>query len=338
MKKTIHKKDLLSQLSKILKNWFFTNTKTKIGIFLLTVLIWFFTVLGNKYTYTFNVFLDVRNIVQGKTLKEKIPEKVQANFSGKGIDMLYLLMSAKSSFKFVLDLQNIRWFYDFQLNEYFSDNPEKIIIPRNADVEFNQIVWPDTIHIELDRYSEVRVPVIPQLNIEPIPGYIAVDCPQLSPDSVVISGPRTYVKKYKQVKTEEYTQANVSTPLKIKLKLKVSDTDNVTISPNSIELTQKVEQINEKTIYNIPIDIIEVPKGINVELSPTSISLTVSSGVSLLKNLNPNDIKVYFNFSKSWKSDESIYIPSVSLPRGVIAWSNMTPRKIEVRVLRERTR
>lgn len=338
MKKAIRKKDLFSQLSKILKNWFFTDTKTKIGIFALTVLIWFFTVLGNKYTYTFNVFLDVRNIMQDKTLKEKIPEKVQANFSGKGIDMLYLLMSTRSSFKFVLDLQNIRWFYDFQLNEYFSNNPEKIIIPRTANVEFDQIIWPDTIHIELDKYSEVRVPVIPQLNIEPVPGYIVVDSPRLSPDSVVISGPRTYVRKYKQIKTEEYIQTNLSTPLKIKLKLKVSDTDNVTISPNNIELTQKVEQIGERTIYNIPVDIIEVPKGINVELSPTSISLTVSSGVSLLKNLNPNDIKVYFDFSKSWKPDESIYIPSVSLPRGVIAWSNMTPRKIEVRVLRERTR
>jgi len=338
MEKTIYKEDLLSKVGKILKNWFFTDTKTKIGIFALTVLIWFFTVLGNKYTYNFNVPLDVRNIVQGKTLKEKIPEKVQASFSGKGIDMLYLLMSTKSSFKFVLDLQNIRWFYDFQLNEYFSDNPEKIIIPRTSDVEFDQIIWPDTIHIELDRYSEVRVPVIPQLNIETVPGYIAVDCPRLSPDSVVISGPRTYVRKYKQIKTEEYTQTNLSTPLKIKLKLKVSDTDNVTISPNIIELTQKVEQIGERTIYNIPIDIIEVPKGINVELSPSSISLTVSSGVSLLKNLNPNDIKVYFNFSKSWKPDESIYIPSVSLPMGVIDWSNMTPKKIEVRVLRERTR
>ncbi|MCK4447368.1 MAG: hypothetical protein KAW56_09840 [Candidatus Marinimicrobia bacterium] len=337
IKKKVHKKDLLSESGKILKGWFFTNTKIKVGIFIFALLIWFFTVLGKKYTYTFDVFLDVRNIVQGKTLKEKIPKRIRASFSGKGLDLFFLSMSAKSSFKFVLDLQSIRWFYDFQLNEYFSDNPEKIIIPRNADVEFSQIVWPDTVHVELDRFSEVKVPVISQLNIEVAPGYIVVDDPQLYPDSVIISGPRTYVRKYKKIITEEFSRTNLSTSLEVNLQLKASDSDNVTIFPSSIEVIQKVEQIGERTLDNIPIDIIGVPKDINVDLSPSSISLTVSSGVSLIKTLEPKDIKVFFDFSKSWKFGKSTYIPSVSLPKGVIEWSNMTPRKIEVRVVRERT-
>ncbi|MCK4824070.1 hypothetical protein KA005_50420, partial [bacterium] len=64
------------------KNWFMKNTRVKVGILLFVIIIWFFTILGNQYTYTIDTSLDIRNIEEGKTLKEKLPEKIKANFSG----------------------------------------------------------------------------------------------------------------------------------------------------------------------------------------------------------------------------------------------------------------
>ena len=87
-------------------NWFLKNTRVKIGILLLAIAIWFIIILGNQYTYTIDTPLEVVNVEEGKTLKERIPDQIQASFSGRGIDLFYLLTTRKYAFKFVLDLES----------------------------------------------------------------------------------------------------------------------------------------------------------------------------------------------------------------------------------------
>jgi len=326
----------LLKIGRRFKNWFMKNTRVKVGILLFVIIIWFFTILGNQYTYTIDTSLDIRNIEEGKTLKEKLPDKIKANFSGRGVDLFYLLTTRKSSFKFVLDIETIRWFYDFNLNEYFNENPEKIIIPRNVNVTFNHIVYPESLRVELDRLDILKVPVRHRLDIKTAPGYILVNDPEIVPDSVILSGPRTYMKKYKEIITEEYVGINVISPVELDLGLEIPASDNINISTSKIHIYQAVEQIGEQSIANVPVRIVGVPGRTKVEISPSEITITVSSAVSQLTNIQPEDINVYFDFKKNWKYGENYYVPSVELPAGVISWSNLTPRRIEVRIVRER--
>lgn len=329
------KKFFSSGVEKFIK-CFTTNSRVKVGILGFAVILWFFTVLGNRYTYTFDVSLEVMNIESGKTLKEKIPEDIQASFSGRGLDLFFLMLSSKSSFKFILDLNTIRQFYDFPLKEYFSEDPEKVVYPRKKYVTFEQIVWPDTVHVELDRFVEVRVPIISQVKVEESAGYIEIESQKLVPDSVTISGPRTYVRKYKSIKTEEYFRADVSAPFEITLSLDLPESENIKISQKKVRVYQNVEQIGEEIFSNIPVDVINVPRGLRVEVSPSSVSLKVSSGVDFLKSLKPEDFRVYFDFSSNWRPNQSVYSPSITLPEKVLPHSEITPRKLEIRVIRER--
>jgi len=317
-------------------NWFLKNTRVKIGILILAIIIWFFTILGNQYTYTINTPLEIINIEDGKTLKEKIPSQIQANFSGRGVDLFYLLTTRKYAFKFVIDVETIRWYYVYNLNDYYSENAEKIIIPRNVNVTFNHIVYPESLRVELDRLDMLRVPVRLRADVKTAPGYIAVKKPVISPDSVLLSGPRTYMKKYKEVFTEPYQKSSVVSPLEVDLGLEIPVEDNIKASAYKIHFYQSVEQIGEQIVTNIPVHLIGVPGRTNVELSPSEISLTVSSAISQLTTIQPEDINVYFNFRENWNRGENYYIPTVELPEGVLSWSNMTPRRIEVQIVRER--
>jgi hypothetical protein len=329
------KETLLSNAGSKFKDWFIKNPGMKVTILLFALLVWFFIILGNQYNYTINTTLEIRNIEEGKTLKEKLPRTIQANFYGKGIDLFYLLISPKSSFKFVLDIENIHWFYDFHLNEYFADNPEKIILPRNVNVNFNRIEYPESIRVELDRLDFVKIPVRYQLDIKTDPGYITVGNPIVIPDSVIVSGPRTYVKKYKEVYIRKFSARNVTAPVETDLDLLISEADNIEVSQRKIHLFQAVEQIGEGIVTNIPVELIGVPAGITVQVAPSEVSLTISAAVSWLKDIQPEDIKIYFDFNKNWRDGESYYIPTIELPPGIISWSEMTPRQIEVRIIRE---
>ncbi len=326
----------LIKFGRQLKNWFLKDTKIKIGILILAVIIWFFTVLGNHYTYTMDTPLEIINIEEGKTLKERVPTFIQANFSGRGIDLFYILTTRKYAFKFVLDVETIRWFYDYNLNEYYIDNPEKIIIPRNVNVTFNHIVYPESLRVELDRLDILRAPVRLRTNIKTAPGYIAVNAPIITPDSVLLSGPRTYMKKYSEVVTEEHRKLNVTSPVELDLNLVIPVEDNIQSNHYKVHFYQNVEQIGEQTISNVPVKLVGVPGRTKVELSPSEVSLTVSSAISNLTNIRPEDINVYFDFNKNWQYGESNYVPTVELPEGILSWSNMTPRRIEVRIIRDR--
>ncbi|MFH1252575.1 MAG: CdaR family protein [bacterium] len=317
-------------------NWFLKNTRIKIGVLILAIIIWFFTILGNHYTYTIDTPLEIINIEEGKTLKEKIPSHIQANFSGRGVDLFYLLTTRKYAFKFVLDVESIRWYYVYNLNDYFSENAEKIIIPRNVNVTFNHIVYPESLQVELDRLDMLRVPVRLRTDIKTAPGYISVNKPIISPDSVLLSGPRTYMKKYKEVFTEPFQKSSVIAPVEIDLGLEIPVEDNIQANAYKVHFYQSVEQIGEQVVTNIPVRLLGVPNRINVELSPSEISLLVSSAISQLTTIQPEDINVYFNFKENWKYGENYYVPTVELPEGVLSWSNMTPRRIEVRIVRER--
>lgn len=327
---------IFSKFGRSLVNWFLKDTKIKIGILLFAIVIWFIIVLGNDYNYTIDTPLEVVNIEEGKTLKERIPSRIQASFSGRGIDLFYLLTTRKYAFKFVIDVESIRWYYVYNLNDYYLENREKIIIPRNVNVKFNHIVYPESLRIELDRLDILRVPVRLRADIKTAPGYITVKRPVVTPDSVLLSGPRTYMKKYKEVFTEPLNRTGITEPIQMVLNLEIPIQENIESSAYKVNFYQPVEQIGEQIISNIPVHLVGVPSHTNVELSPSEISLTISAAISQLANIQPQDIKVYFNFRENWKYDEKYYVPTVELPEDVLSWSNMTPRRVEVRVIRNR--
>jgi len=318
-----------------LRRWLATNRRTKIGVFIFTLILWIFVILNNRYIYSYSARLEVRNIEPGKTLKEKLPSRIQANFSGKGFDLFNLMLSRSASFKFIVDCQSIRWHYNFQLNDYFRANPNKILIPRNISAEFEYIIWPETLQVELDYLDTVKLPIVPDLEMQLQPGYIKVGEPLLIPDSVLASGPRSRLTKITQINTPHLIQRNASSSFVREVTL-ISPDPNIKLSLRKVRLTQKIDQLGERRLMNIPVVMKNLPAGIRVELVPASVSIKLSAGVEILKTLNPNDIEISIDYAQDWHSLESRYSPTVVIPAGVLGWSELTPEQIEVRVIREK--
>ncbi|MFA4839118.1 MAG: hypothetical protein WC703_06565 [Candidatus Neomarinimicrobiota bacterium] len=332
----IDKRALFADIWKRVKRWFVTDTKTKIGVFLFSFIVWLYTLLSNDYSYTFSSRIEIRNIENGKTLKSKVPERIYANFTGRGIDLIYLNLIRKSSFKFVVDVGNIRQRYDFPLSEYFYENPDKILKPRGAHIRFNHIVSPETLHVELDVLGEAKVPVIPRLEIEESMGYIKTGNPVVIPDSIWISGPKEYVDQCSTLMTKAISLKDVSAPFDKDVKIDLSKLTGLHVPFKSVHIYQKIEQISEKRIDEIPVIVLNVPENMNVEVSPTIVSMTVQAGMSALKTIKPEDIRVTIDFQKQWKADQKFYIPETTLPESIIASEEMIPAEIELRVFRER--
>ncbi|HPC35684.1 MAG TPA: CdaR family protein [Candidatus Marinimicrobia bacterium] len=323
-------------ISQAIRKWITTNTRTKIWIFVFTVFLWLYVVLNNTYSYNFSAKLEVRNIDPTKTTVEKLPSQIQASFSGKGIDLFYLILSPQQSIKFVVDCSSIKRFYDFPLNEYFKNNPEKVITPRRTNVQLDHIIWPETLRVVLDDLLTAKVPVKPVVEIQLAPGYVLADSMRIIPDSVTLSGPRTYVRQYNKVPTKKLVLTNVSSSISQEIDLEFVPEHNVYLDVKRVRIQQKVDQLGEKKLTNIPVRVTNLGQDQKAEIIPPTATLTVSGGIEKLKTVRPEDIKIVFDFARDWRPDESFYTPTVELPPGLLNWQSLEPDTFEIRIIRER--
>ena len=156
---------------------------------------------------------------------------------------------------------------------------------------------------------------------------------KLWPEMIEVAGPKEVVAMINHVQMPPDTFNNVSTTLKNTLTINSNQT-LVKYNPTQVKISVDIQQISEKIIADIPVDIKNVPDKIRVFSSPQTASLTVIGGLQRIASLTPEEIKVSINFS-DWSSQIQFYEPKVNLPNGLIDWKDISPKSLEIAVARE---
>ena len=313
---------------------FFQNVFFPIGAFCLAVVLWVFVISGEQYTMILELPIEARNLNVQKAYLEEVPQYASVMLKGKGRDLFkaYLLRNY-SDFKLVLDLEGISKEYEFILNQYFEDNPKKIVLPPSYNLSFVEIVYPNRIKISLDEIMTKTIPVISKLHLTLLDGYTFVNSIQLTPDSVSIVGPKAELAHIEYVNTLPDTMENLLNSIKGDIPLS-SLGRLIEFSVNRINYFSDIQQISERIIVDIPVKVINKVKGIRVFPSPQSVSLTVIGGANQIAKINPDDILVSVDFD-SWSIDQSFYEPNISFPVNILDWRDVSPKMIELGVARE---
>ena len=313
---------------------FFKNIAFPVGAFLLAMLLWLFVVSGDQYTMMLDLPIEARNLNSQKTYLEEVPGYASVILKGKGRDLFksYILQNY-SDIKLVLDLDGISQEYEFILNDYFEKNPRKVVIPPSHNVSFIEVVYPNRINIRLDEIMEKKVPIISNIRSLVKDGYLQIGNTQFEPDSLIIIGPKVELNKINEVHTAKDTLFNLSKSIRGTIDL-ISQNRLIKFSLRKINYFLDVQQISERIIVDIPVNVINKVRGIRVFPSPQTVSLTVVGGVNQIADIEPNDISVIVDF-KSWKLEKNFYIPKIAVPFDILNWKDLSPRTIELGVARE---
>ena len=189
------------------------NTKLKriTYSFVIACVFWFFIKSEETYTVNLDIPLVARNLQEQKTYREEVPESIFITLKGTGRSFIWLRVFKNfynNDFKAVIDLSSITDEYNFELDSYYKDNPEKIVLPTSLDLEFVEVLNPRNIQIKLQRYLVKKVPVESQILVFTEAGYIALEG-QFSPDSISIGGPEEAVNAIEFLQTEKDTLLNL---------------------------------------------------------------------------------------------------------------------------------
>jgi len=311
------------------------NFKRVAYSFVIAFFFWFFIKSEDTYTLNVNIPLVARNLQEQKTYKEEVPESIFVTLKGAGRSFIWLRLFNsfyQNDFKAVIDLSSITDEYNFELDSYYKENPEKIVLPSSLDLKFIEVLSPRNVQIKLQRYLVKKVPIQSQILTSTEPGYIDLEG-IFSPDSISIGGPEETVNAIKFVQTEKDTLLNLISSVENDW-LILNPSKLVSYEPKKVTGFINVQPISETIVTGIPVQLINKPNDVNVFVNPATVALTIVGGLDQIANILPNDIDVVIDFSL-WNSDKQFYSPKINLPEYLIDWKDLSPSNLEILVITE---
>ena len=303
--------------------------------FVIAFVFWFFIESEESYSVNLDIPLVARNLQEQKTYKEEVPESIFVTLKGSGRSFIWLRIFNnfyEDDFKAVIDLSSISDEYNFQLDSYYKENPEKIVLPSSLDLEFVEVLKPRNIQIKLQRYLVKKVPIKSQILVSTEPGYIAIDG-QFKPDSISIGGPEEAVNAIDFVLTEEDTLTSLVASVNSSW-LILNPNKLVSFDPKRVDGLIDIQPISETIVTGIPVQLINKPNDVNVFVNPATVSLTIVGGLEQIANTAPENIDVIIDFDY-WNSEKQFYTPKIQLPDYLIEWKDLSPNNLEILVIKE---
>ena len=308
-----------------------------LGALGLAVLVWFFSMSDRQFERAVQLPIKVRNIPEGKTLGQEVPPTATLRYRGSGpaLTKLYILQPFYAD-SLPIDLVRVRKRHVFYLDEYFRINPLRMpSSPIWKGLTFIGVDQPDSIIIELDDYVQKRVPIVPRARMDVRSGYIQVERLVVNPDSVLIEGPAQAVAAVDRIVTQRWDFKDVSERIDKTLDLVNPDDPMVGLIRRTARIQANIQIIDEHRLEDIPVEIINVPDYLDVIVSPSTVSLTISGGVDYIAGLDSMAVRVFVNYRTQWSPRNLFVEPQVELAPGILNYWQLTPKQLEIIAIRK---
>ena len=316
---------------------FSDNLSIKISSLIIALTLWLFVVTGSEYVHVVKIPIRLRNLQQGRILANEIPEFAELRMRGTGRQFLNnQLTTAFADMGIMLEMGRIRFYYEFALEPYLKNYPDRLVMPRDFGLELVEIISPDTVKIKLDSYLEKVVPVRPRVTISTDPGYIQVGKTKTIPSEVTISGPSSLISQISESFTAEINFEARKNSVKETMDLNVNNKSLIKLEPAEVELTANIQSIGERRLEGIEVQVRNVPENLKAIVNPTTVSLDLQGGIAFLSSLTGGEIDATIDYATDWLENKRMYSLKIVVPEDVINWSGPNPSEVEVIVIRER--
>lgn len=307
----------------------------KAGAVGLAILLWFFSISTSRFEADVSFPLEIRNIRAGKTLSEEAPRTATLRFRGTGRALAKLfLLKPVSELKVVLDLDRVQRRHVFYLNDYLRSNPQRIVIAivgMKENLDFVEVVRPDSIPIVLGDYTEKSVAVRPQVTIDIASGHTQVGPLVITPARVTVRGVVEAVASVDIIRTMRQSYQDVTSALEFTVGLLHPDPGKVLdISPVNVTIRADVQSLGERRLENVRVRIINAPANLNVFVSPSTLAITVIGGVNLLTEEDSTLVQLIVDYRAQFSSTDPFVEPQVTLHPYLVRSSDVVPRKLEL--------
>ncbi|MFQ5627615.1 MAG: YbbR-like domain-containing protein [bacterium] len=303
------------------------NYKVKLTALVVASLFWFAVVTESNYQYDMDVSIRPINTPKERIIVNEITPTARVRFEGNGKSLLALRFNDEAILEMNLE--------DINADAHIPLNKSMLRIPRRSRKVIDwHVLSPDTVFVKIAFQDKKKVPIIPQIDVETAPAFTIVGKIQLSPDSVLITGPIQQIRTIERIYTEPMEFKNRKKNIRGRAKL-IPPVDSLKISVASKDATffVDVQKLLERSFVEIPVTITNVPRNMKITPRPSTVSLTANGGEDYLMQFSEEDFLVSIDYNQ--KSDEHAqgYTPTIKMPANIIK-TEIVPAYIKLEIER----
>ncbi|WP_405607625.1 CdaR family protein [Polaribacter sp. Asnod1-A03] len=300
-------------------------SKSFIGFLVASTLMWLLITLSKDYSVTLTFPVSFSNIPQDKLLQDKTTKKIDVLVQASGYNILRSRFRNKEIILKgnVLNRKKVNKYY-FLTKDQLSNIKNQLL----SGIQLEEVLQ-DTIYLNLATLTSKKVALLPNLNIKYQVGYENSEDLKLTPDSIVVSGPKDQIEKISNLKLEFLKLENVKSDFSKELKIVIpGNSSKIKTSSRKAILSGKVERFTEGSI-EVPIEIINLPEGVELTTLNKKVEIVYVVGLSNFDKIDESFFRVYCDYKLAEENNLNYLLPKVELKSNLIKSYKVLPNKID---------
>ena len=281
-----------------------TNFNAFLFFLLLAIVIWIFSQFSKVYNEVIEIPVKYVNAPPDKFITEENPKKLMLQMEATGFKISYFSLFPPT---LLIDVSKAD-LRDEEMVYVIDEHREEIQSQLGITFDQSQFVNRE-VRIRFQQRKEKVIPVHSQVQVEFAVGYAAREELKIDPDSITVSGPDNILDTLNQLHTVELDLKDVKRDLQGTVAIDTSDLSKVTLYQKQVKYSLGVEKFTEGSV-EIPVDLINVPEGLNVVIFPKQILLFYQVNLENYSSILPSDFRVVCDF-KELEPGQDFLIPEI---------------------------
>ncbi len=312
-------------------NLFFKNlpSKRRFRFFLLFILLsftfWSSTKLSKNYSLKQSFLIVWTNIPKGIILSPTI-QKFNISITATGIEILLYRLFEKP---IMISLSELH--FSGKKTKIILDNQKFLIQQQLFDNTIINDFNPKTIDLNFSRLDQKSVLVIPKIQINLRAGYLIDSDIKISPDSIIVYGPKSILDSLSSIKSEFLIANDVYKNLRKKLNLK--SLPNIKFSKSKVTVDLNVSRYTEKE-FVVNVEVINLPPGIRVKLFPPEVKVRTTLPFSILRSINASDFILVVDYEDILAKENKLLKLKIKSKPPLVKKISLDPKKVNYLIRR----
>lgn len=286
---------------------------------------WFLTKLSKEYQNTLKVNVNYTNIPLDRIIKNKIPSQLDLNVTASGFKLLYAKLVSPT---IDVECSNLKGRGNDTFLIDFEDQRTKIQNQLSNGIALNYFE-PTSIEVGFDQMENKKVKVHPDVSINFKDSYDMYGKEMVTPDSILVSGPKSILDTLTFIRTEKLelvdVEKDISEAIKIGLEYKEK---SIVFKETNVQYEIQVDKFTEGNL-EIPFTIINEPEDNSITTFPNTIKLTYKVGLSDYNKVNKSLFLIECDYKESIDNGLNFLIPKIVKAPNFIKDLHINTQKID---------
>ncbi len=261
----------------------------------ISIIIWLLNALNKEYTTVLKYPIAYSRFPSEKVLVSDVPDHLGLKVTAYGYPLLsYKFSKRPIPLNFPVS--------EFAMNRMPGDTTKFYILTRYARERLErqlsselqlQEISPDTLMFQFANEVSRWVPIEPNLNFEIEKGFTFIDDVEISPESIMVTGPDIYLDTLYALSTEKRSLGKLDK--NFSGTLKIASYPKLNHQQTAVNCAISIEKLTEVQV-RVPVQVAGLPDSLRMQVFPQRVTVTGMIGLSKYERIVPEAFRLEVSY------------------------------------------